>query len=86
MHHKEEQHDAIVAQAERRYGKRQALQGSKEDSVNITDAAKRAANATQSSNKLLVKDKLKEVLCSRLMISNNDPDDICNKICGQGND
>ena len=83
VHHKEEQQDAIVARVERRHGKCQAAQSSGGGNVNIGDMAKTYANTIQSSDKLVVKDKIKEVLCSCLMISDTDADNLCNEICGQ---
>ena len=71
---------------ERRHGKHQALEGSGGGGVNIADAAKRSANASHTSNKLAVKDRLEEVLYSRLMIVDGDADKLCNEICGQGKD
>ena len=50
------------------------------------------ANATASqsgdaqTSKLVVGDKLKEVLCSRLLLGNEDVDDICNEIFNDGKD
>ena len=39
-------------------------------------------NGNNSSN-LVISQKLKEVLCSKLMVSDADADGICNDICGQ---
>ena len=83
---KEEQHDAVVARAKARHEKRKILQDAGGGGGDTADAATKAANATQFSNKLVVKDKLKEVLCSCLIISDSDADNLCNKICGQGKD
>ena len=82
VRHQEEHHDAIVARAEKRRGKRQAAQPSKSGA----DATQGSANTTQSANKLVIKDKLKEVLCSRLMLSDTDADNLCGEICGQVKD
>ena len=84
MRHKEEQYDAVVAQAKQWRKKQQILQVSGGGCVDATNTAKQAANTTQLSNKLAVKDRLEEVLYSRLMISDNDADNLSNKICGQG--
>ena len=86
MRHKEETHDAVVAQAKTRREKCQIIQAAGGGGTDAADTAIKAANAIQSSNKLATKDKLKKVLCSRLMTSDNDADDLCNKICDQGKD
>ena len=38
------------------------------------------------TNKLVVGDKLKEVLCSHLLLGDKDADDICNGIFNDGKD
>ena len=46
-------------------------------------AANKTANKT--GDKLTVVSRLKEVMCSCLMLSDNDTDKLCTKITGQGN-
>ena len=72
--HKEDQHNKIIDRVERRRAKCQLAYNS---------GAPLPTNG-KSSGKFVIKDKLKEVLCSRLMVSDTDADNICNKICGQG--
>ena len=74
----------MVSQAKQWRKKYQILQAAGGGHLDAADTTKRAANTTQSSNKLVAMGKLKEVHCSRLMISDNYADNLCNKICGQG--
>ena len=46
-------------------------------------AADKADNAT--ADKLTVDSRLKEVLCSRMMLSDNDADKLCTEVTGQVN-
>jgi len=72
VRHKEEDHEAAVAKFKKKKPKT-------EDDAN--------AHATQTSNaKLVVGDKLKEVLCSRFMVGDKDATDICAEILNQGKD
>ena len=68
--HKPEDHDAIMA---KRYRNREPA-----------GQTGGAGGASSSGNNLVVSQKLKEVLCSKLMISDADADNICNDVCGQG--
>ena len=89
VRHKPEQHDAVVARNKARREKRQlqhTIDGGGNAGDGAASAAKKTANATQASDKLVIKDKLKEVLCSRLMVTDGDADKLCNEICGQGKD
>ena len=89
VRHKPEQHDAVVARAKARREKRQlqqTIEGGGDAGNGGASAAKKTANATQASDKLVIKDKLKEVLCSRLMVTDGDADKLCSEICGQGKD
>ena len=43
-----------------------------------------AGGESSSGNNLVVSQRLKEVLCNKLMISDEDADNICKDVCGQG--
>ena len=45
-----------------------------------------AGAPASGGNNLVVSQRLKEVLCNKLMISDLDTDNICNDVCGQGKD
>ena len=45
-----------------------------------------AGGQASSGNNLVVSQRLKEVLCNKLMISDEDAEMICNDVCGQGKD
>ena len=49
-------------------------------SANTTDSTTLAA-AQQGTQKLAISQRLKEVLCSKLMLSDTDADDICKEAC-----
>ena len=69
--HKPEYHDSWKAALN-------ARRGAKKGSANTTDATTPAA-AQQGMQKLVISQRLKEVLCSKLMLSDTDADDICNE-------
>ena len=52
----------------------------KKGSANTTDATTPAASH-QGTQKLTISQRLKEVLCSKLMLSDTDADDICKEAC-----
>ena len=54
--------------------------GAKKGSANTTDATT-PADAQQGTQKLAIYQRLKEVLCSKIMLSNTDANDICNEAC-----
>ena len=72
--HKKEDHEATVSKFKKKRPR--------------TDQAN--ATASQSGdaqiNKLAVGDKLKEVICSRLLLGDKDVDDICNEVFNDGKD
>ena len=72
VRHKPEDHDEVMA---RRYRNRKP------------EGQNGAAGAPATSgNNLVVSQKLKEVLCGKLMISDEDADNICKDVYGQGKD
>ena len=70
--HKPEDHDAIIA---KRYRNREPA-----------GQTGGTGGASSSGNNLVVSQKLQEVLCSKLMLSNADAGNICNDVCSQGKD
>ena len=71
--HKPEDHDSWKAALN-------ARRAAKKGSANTTDATTPAA-AQQGTQKLAISQRLKEVLCSKLMLSDTDADDICKEAC-----
>ena len=69
---KTEYHDKTIA---RRYGDKMSMPTVQTDGT---------GGRSSSGNNLVVSQKLKEVLCSKLMLSDADADNICNDVCGQG--
>ena len=72
--HKPEDHDEIIA---RRYRDKKSTTAIQTEG---------AGSGSLSGNNLVVSQKLKEVLCNKLMISDADADNICNDVCRQGKD
>ena len=69
--HKPEDHDTIMA---KRYGNK---------GMPATQT-RGAGGASSNRINLVVSQKLKEVLCGKLMISDEDADNICKDVYGQG--
>lgn len=72
--HKPENHDHIMA---KRYHEKLS---------NKADQSGGAGGGTSNGNNLVITQKLKEILCSKLIISDANADNICNDACGQGKD
>ena len=70
--HKPEDHDAVVARRRAGRAKQERRPESSGDD-----------GGTSAGNNLVISQKLKEVLCSKLMASDEDADKICNDICSQ---
>ena len=70
--HKPEDHDAVVARRRAGRAKREKRRENSGD-----------GGGTPAGNSLVISQKLKEVLCSKLMVSDEDADKICNDICSQ---
>ena len=71
--HKPEDHDAVVARRRAGRTKREKRRETAGD-----------GGGTPAGDSLVISQKLKEVLCSRLMVSDEDADKICNDIiCSQ---
>ena len=71
--HKPEDHDSWKAALNSR-------RAAKKVSANTTDSTTPAA-AQPGTQKLAISQRLKEVLCSKLMLSDTDADDICKEAC-----
>ena len=84
VRHQEHEHDIVQEKIKKSKERKRAARAAGGGATNSTAPAPSAANSTQSSNKLVIKDKLKEVLCSKLMVSDSDADKLCDDICGQG--
>ena len=72
--HEEKDHDAAIAKNKERFGKRETTSTNKDD------------GGGGESNNLVVSQRLKEVLCGRLMLDDDDADKICADILKQGKD
>ena len=72
--HKPEDHDEIMA---RRYGDKKSTTATQTGG---------AGGRSSNGNSLSVSQKLKEVLCSKLMLSDADADNVCKDVCGRGKD
>ena len=72
--HKPEDHDEIMP---KRYGDKKCTTAAQTSG---------AGGGSSHDNNLVVSQKLKEVLCSKLMLGDADADNICNDVCGQGKD
>ena len=71
--HKTEDHESWKAALNSR-------RAAKKGSANTTDS-KTLAATQQGTQKLAISQRLKEVLCSKLMLSDTDADDICKEAC-----
>ena len=79
VRHPPHQHDEVVARATKAAEKKKAKRAHPDSGGG---AAQPAAHATDAANKLVIKDKLTEGLCSRLVLSDTDADNLCGEICG----
>ena len=75
--HRPEDHDTVMAF-------RRAQQDRQTTTTPATRAESGNPGATSGDNKMVISQKLNEELCSRLMVSDSDADNICNELCGQG--
>ena len=71
--HKPEDHDSWKAALK-------SIRGAKKATANTTDVTT-PADAQQGTQKLAIYQRLKEVLCSKLMLSDTDADEICKESC-----
>ena len=71
--HKPEDHDSWKAALN-------AIISAKKGSANTTDSTT-LADAQQGTQKLAIYQRLKKVLCSKLILSDTDANDICNEAC-----
>ena len=86
VRHQEHEHDIVQEKIKKSKERKRAARAVGGGATNSTAPAPSAANSTQSSNKLVIKEKLKEVLCSKLMVSDADADKLYDDICGQRKD
>ena len=70
--HKPEDHDTVVTRRRAGRAKREKRRKNPRDN-----------NGKPAGNNLVISQKLKEVLSSKLMVSDGDADKICNDICSQ---
>ena len=76
LHDKQENHDAVMAN-------RCDQRAKQKSTTPATSAGSGNPGATSGDNKMVIGQKLKEILCSWLMVGDSDANNICNELCGQ---